>query len=473
MVRHLCFVAVLLVPSALPAHPLYQSFYDRTVTVRVTERAVVVDYVLEVDSTTVYLDMRHLVSREEMAAINRQEDVFRIYHEKTAPLLLANLDVQLDGKPLTLRCTAQRWNLKDQHPAFEFRLECGYQLSAGSRHRLVVREQNFAEEKGAVRMSLAADGVTLHERTQPDKALLARAAIDLRPGDEDRLRTVAATFEVAGQAAPPGPDEPAATAASDTQAPARSLQDLLFQSDLGLWLLLGLAALLGGAHALTPGHGKTLVAAYLVGQRGTVWHAVLLGLVTAITHTGAVLLVAAFLPHLFPGASPASVHAVLAFVGGLLIAGLGFWLLMRRLSGQADHVHLFGGHHEHHHQHGHTHHHHPPDQPVTLWGLVTLGIAGGIVPCGEAVVLLTLAVQWQRLDLALPLLLAFSAGLAAVLVGVGVGVVWARRWSIDRWGESPRVQRITRALPVVSAVVITVLGVWLMYQAVQGGDPAH
>src|SRR5439155_27187441 len=115
----------------------------------------------------------------------------------------------------------------------------------------------------------------------------------------------------------------------------------------------------GAVHALTPGHGKTLVAAYLVGERGTVWHALLLGLVATLTHTGAVLLLAALLPLLFPQAVPAQVQGVLGFVGGLLIAGMGAWLLLRRLSGQADHFHLPGT--GHHHLHGHGLDHSPAD----------------------------------------------------------------------------------------------------------------
>src|SRR5207248_3010199 len=83
-------------------------------------------------------------------------------------------------------------------------------------------------------------------------------------------------------------------------------------------------------NALTPGHGKTLVAAYLVGERGTVWHACVLGLVTTLTHTGAVLILAVALRHYFPDTVPADVQTALGIGGGLLVAGLGFWLLMRR-----------------------------------------------------------------------------------------------------------------------------------------------
>ena len=103
-------------------------------------------------------------------------------------------------------------------------------------------------------------------------------------------------------------------------------------------------------------------------------------------------------------------------------------------------------------QHGHHHHHAPPGEPVSLWGLISLGISGGIVPCGEALALFMLAIQWQRLDLALPLLVAFSIGLASVLVLIGVGIVYARRLAIARWGESDRVKRVARVLPLVGAL---------------------
>jgi ABC-type nickel/cobalt efflux system permease component RcnA len=239
-------------------------------------------------------------------------------------------------------------------------------------------------------------------------------------------------------------------------------------------VLLVLAAGFGAIHALTPGHGKTLVAAYLAGQRGTVWHALLLGLVTTITHTGTVLALAAGLFVLYPEAVPARVQAVLGFGGGLLVAGVGFWLLMKRLSGGADHIHLGGSGHHH---HGAFHHHHGPaghvhadhsHAPATLpgdtspWGLIALGISGGIVPCWDAIAMFLFAVSAQRVWLALPLLLAFSAGLAGVLILIGIMVVQVRGFAGSRWGTS----RVFRALPVASAVVVTALGLWLSYDSV-------
>jgi ABC-type nickel/cobalt efflux system permease component RcnA len=193
-----------------------------------------------------------------------------------------------------------------------------------------------------------------------------------------------------------------------------------------------------------------------------------LGLVTTLTHTGAVFVLAALLP-LFGG-----VMMALGLAAGLLVTGMGFWLFLRRLSGGADHVHLGGHHHDHHHHHHHgplDHYHdehgHAQALPVSTaglgwWGLVVLGMSGGIVPCTDAIIMLGFAISAQRLWLGLPLLLAFSAGLASVLIAIGIAVVYMKGFASSRWGES----RLFRALPVISAALVTVMGLWLCYASV-------
>jgi nickel/cobalt exporter len=248
--------------------------------------------------------------------------------------------------------------------------------------------------------------------------------------------------------------------------------------------MLVLSAFFGAAHALTPGHGKTLVAAYLVGERGTTAHALVLGLVTTLTHTGVVLVLALVLRLCFPQGMADDVrrnlHQSLELLGGLLIAGLGCWLLLRRLAGQADHVHLrgaghhhhHGGHHHHHHHHDHPHshgahdHHHEPGR-VGWWGLVTLGVSGGIVPCWDAVALLLAAVAMNLFWWALPMLLAFSAGLAGVLILIGLMVVHTRALVGSRLENG----RLMQALPLLSALVVTGLGLWLCYSSLHAGTP--
>ncbi len=325
------------------------------------------------------------------------------------------------------------------------------------------------------------DSIKLLSKTEPDAKLRTLSATQLGPGDDAKLRKVEATFAIA-----PAHQANADTARQDTSTTAAagtaaerwslpSLYELFRDNQYGFWALLCLSAAFGAVHALTPGHGKTLVAAYLVGERGTIAHALFLGLVTTLTHTGVVIAIAIALRISFPygGMSDAARHDLqmaLGLGGGLIVAGLGVWLLLRRLSGQADHVHL--GHHGHHHHHGHADHYHDEhghtqpiassSQPVGWWGLVILGVSGGIVPCWDAILMLLVAVSTNLLWLALPMLLAFSAGLAGVLIAIGIFVVRVKGFAGSHWGQS----RLVRALPVISAVLVTGIGLWLCYDSV-------
>ena len=248
--------------------------------------------------------------------------------------------------------------------------------------------------------------MSVQKATAPEKSLLERPPLEYKPGDTERLRQVSATFTLAGTAEPKREEQPrrkrrpssrgrrtsAKTAASAARYTARFV------------VLLLLAAGFGAVHALTPGHGKTLVAAYLVGERGTVWHALILGLMTTLTHTGAVF-VLAFVFLISPDTADL-IYYVQGLIGGLFIAGLGLWLLIRRLAGRADHFHLGGHshhhHHDHHHDHDHSHADHVHDPIVSAgtsvrwWHLMLLGMRGGLVPCWDAIILLGLAISAQR-----------------------------------------------------------------------------
>ncbi len=270
-----------------------------------------------------------------------------------------------------------------------------------------------------------------------------------------------------------------------------------------LLFALAVAASLGAFHALEPGHGKTVVAAYLVGSRGTAGHALLLGLVVTASHTVGVYLLGAVTLYASRHVVPERLYPWLGAASGILIVCLGVSLLYRRLGPGAaprgpglDHTHEHGtlassdheaahahgiehGHyHEHNHDdddddhdpnHGHGHHHHHvPDGPVSLRALVALGVSGGIVPCPAALVVLLSAVAMGRIGLGLLLIVAFSVGLAAVLIAIGLLVVYARRLAA-RFGragvEGPLVRRW---LPLTSAAVITASGVVITVQALGG-----
>ena len=286
---------------------------------------------------------------------------------------------------------------------------------------------------------------------------------------------------------------------------------------------------LGGLHALTPGHGKAIVAAYLVGSKGRVIDAVFLGLVVTFTHTfsvlalGIVMLVA-------QGFAPDDIVPWLSMFSGILIVGIGAWLLARNMkqyySGGAhsqahghphphdhshehddghdhshdhshghddehghdddpshDHDHPHAGDHDHEHDPSHDHSHdddqghshdhalthshggrthsHAPPERTGFWGLLSLGISGGIVPCVDALIGLLFAISLGKLVWGLIILCAFSLGLAAVLVAIGILMVLAKP-VIERFtGEGIWLQR----LPIISAAVVILLGALLVFKA--------
>ncbi len=208
----------------------------------------------------------------------------------------------------------------------------------------------------------------------------------------------------------------------------------------------------GAVHALSPGHGKTLVAAYLVGSRGTPRHAVFLGLMVTFTHTISVFALGLVTLYLSRFVLPETITPILGAISGVTIVWVGATLLYRRTAGRHMAPPAQGL--AHHHGDGRVHTHVPEE--ISAGGLIALGASGGLVPCPSALVLLLTSVSLGRVGLGLSLLLAFSAGLAVVLTGVGLAVLFAKRWLPDRakTAESPWF----RYLPVASAAFIVCIG---------------
>jgi ABC-type nickel/cobalt efflux system permease component RcnA len=458
---------------------------------------VLVNYRLEVDEfTVVFDDLPALGDKIELSKFSKPQEYYEAFTTRYAPILAGNLAVRLDQQSLELTCTKHAYTLKDEagqplgHLRCDFVFEAAAPVSgtADLQHEFRFREGNYELEEGQIRLSLRAKP-PLHvlSKIEPEGKLQETPAVRLQPGDDAKLRKLEATFTTTGgENSAEEPPPPAAKPRENAGPPEERRLLELFDSDQGVVVLLCLAALFGAAHALTPGHGKTLVAAYLVGERGTVWHALVLGLFTTLAHTGVVLAVAAVLSIFFPKAAREDLQLGLGLGGGLLVAGLGLWLLLRRLAGEVDHIHLGGHGHHHHHHHGHSHHPGEPDhwhdehghshplpatdKRVSWWGLTILGISGGIVPCWDAILMLGFAISAQRLWLALPLLLAFSAGLASVLIAIGIGVVYVKGFASSRLGER---SRWVRALPIISAVLVTLMGLWLCYKSVHAAKPAN
>jgi nickel/cobalt transporter (NicO) family protein len=264
--------------------------------------------------------------------------------------------------------------------------------------------------------------------------------------------------------------------ANQQQTPRSKFTELITAQHLSAWFLFTAAFIaigLGGLHALEPGHGKTIVAAYLVSSRGTARHAVLLGIIVSASHTAGVFALGAITLYASRYIVPEQLYPWLGAFSGITIASLGCYMLMRRLTGAAtDHSHAPGA------SHGHWMFWKKPTeeqiefnpvgsntnsaQSVSLTQLFTLGITGGIIPCPAALIVLLSAFALHRIGLGFFLIVAFSVGLAAVLIAFGMLMVYARRFMTGLQVDGPLTRRW---LPVASSACITVLGLVLTIQA--------
>jgi high-affinity nickel-transport protein len=261
--------------------------------------------------------------------------------------------------------------------------------------------------------------------------------------------------------------EPLHLEANQQATPRSAFTELITTRRLGLWFLITAAFIafgLGALHALEPGHGKTIVAAYLVGSRGTARHALLLGLIVTISHTAGVFALGAITLYASRYIVPEQLYPWLGVFSGLTIAGLGGYMFLRRWSGlDLDHSDTAGQ------LHGHWFSSNkqkaaPPEpaKPVSLSQLFVLGITGGIIPCPAALVVLLSAFALHRIGLGFFLIIAFSLGLAAVLIASGMLMVYGRRFLGRLQVNGPLT---TRWLPVASAAFMTVLGAGIAVRA--------
>ena len=241
------------------------------------------------------------------------------------------------------------------------------------------------------------------------------------------------------------------------------------QNSLSFWFLLSAAAIaicLGALHALEPGHGKTIVAAYLIGSRGTPIHAVLLGIVVTAAHTAGVYLLGVVTLYASRYIVPEQLYPWLGLISGLSVTGLGVFIFLK---------HLTGGSGEHPHAPGEQHSHwfvsmfkqpacsnQNEKRGTSLRELCLLGISGGIVPCPAALVVLLSAFSLHRIGFGLFLIAAFSLGLAGVLVIVGLTMVHAKRWL------TPRLQaksHVVSRLPLLSSAFMVIVGLGIAVSA--------
>lgn len=417
---------------------------------------------------------------------------------------LGQLTVSLDGKSLPL--TVDSITIPSSLQAFQageeilrFELSAELTQNANNTQRIVI-ENDWESSKAINWFYLTAeDGAAFLFPSQKSHILTIDfihnpASIE----DQSRLLT---TWDSGAPALPFGQEKDVVTETAEQVVPElseRSPQEILLdlvrsrEGSLTFYAFaLVIALALGALHALTPGHGKTVVAAYLVGSRGTSWHAIVLGTIVTLTHTGSVLLLGIFTLAASQYILPTTVIPFLEILSGLLILGLGVYLLWQRfiywrnlrkptpgdggkskikrvsLAPKAN-VHKPTGAVKvesmpagmHHHGDGKMHSHDVPES-ITWRSLIALGVSGGLVPCPDAIAILLVAIAINRLILGLALILSFSLGLAVILIVIGLLMVNSRRL-FDRTGF---LDKFAPALPVVSAVIVVILGAALTWGA--------
>jgi ABC-type nickel/cobalt efflux system permease component RcnA len=441
-------VLALLAPAAAGAHPLGNFSVNRLDVVRVSRDEVRVTWILDRAEIPTFQER----GRSHAALLAEARAVVR----RDVRLEVGGRDVALwPAGPGRLRMRPGQGGLPTT------RIELDLRAAARTEGEVVLRDGSYADRVGwraivvrpgegtAVRSSVPAEDPTDGLRTYP-RALLSS------PPDE-RAATLAVRSGTGTVTAPAADGTGLRTTTS--RGADGGFAALLADAAAGrgvLVLLLLAAAGWGALHALSPGHGKGMVAAYLVGTRGTASDAVLLGLTVTVSHTAGVFALGLVTLGLSAWVLPEDLYPWLTLVSGLLVVVVGASVLRGWVRGRR-HAH----HHHHHHDHDHDHHH---DHAPSRRGLLALGASAGIIPCPSALVVLLGAVAQHELALGLALIVAFSAGLAATLVALGLAVVWTRR-AAGRIAAPPRIATALALAPAASSLVIIGVGCALAARA--------
>jgi nickel/cobalt exporter len=432
----------LVAPSAASAHPLGNFSINHLDVVRVSADRIDVHYVLD-QAEIPTVEERGLSGREVLG--RKREEVTR------------RLELTADGRELPLR-TMGPGSLSfppGQGGLKLTRVELSLRAAAHRPHKVELRDGTFPGRvgwKAIVAQSGEGTAVRTGAPSGDPTHGLRRYPQDLLNSPLDRREASFAVRRGDGTLTAPRADGGNfATSHASGDGFAGLFEDAA--TGQGVLVLLLLAAFGWGAlHALSPGHGKAMVAAYLVGTRGTTRHAAALGITVTVTHTIGVFALGLVTLTLSQFVLPEDLYPWLTLVSGLMVVGIGAGVLRSRIR------HARRRNREH-----HAHHHHGPED-LSWRGILGMGTAAGLIPCPSALVVLLAAISQHEVALGLLLIVAFSLGLAATLTGLGIGVVYAKRLL-------PRVDlsgRIATALPAISALVIVAVGCVLTARAVPG-----
>lgn len=529
-------VGAVLFPLAVSAHPLGNFTINRFDGIRIAPAAVLIDHVLDMAEIPTFSE-RADMDTDASGSVSDAEAA--AYAASRCDSTIQSLNLTVGGTSVSLFTTARGIQFPQGQGAVTLRLVCTYQgtlpapfMAASG---FAFSDNTYSDRRGWREVVVQGDGATLLQSDAPATTVSQRltsyptdlltipldqfqAAWTAQPGgpalaalDVPDAQPITATQPGSAGGTTIQPPNPTATQPATNLAPTAAvpngITDLgadvtaLFQtSDLTPWVIavsLLVAAGLGAVHALSPGHGKTVMAAYLVGSRGSARQALGLGMMVTVSHTIGVLALG-LLTLSFSAIIPVDrLYPILGVVSGTVVVCIGLWLISQRLvevrrtraiaRASAEHEHPHEHDHAHsppasatahdhdhghkdaedgYHSHGGRSHTHLPPKGTTLSrrGLITLGLAGGMVPSVSALIVLLGALAAGRPAYGIVLTVAFGVGMAVVLVGVGLGLVYARGF-VERFSTGGRAVALTRWLPTATGFVVLGAGTLMTVQA--------
>ncbi|BCL40181.1 nickel/cobalt transporter [Nostoc sp. MS1] len=463
------------------AHPLGNFTINHYAGVQIAPDGVGIDYVLDMAEIPAFQEINHLDTNRDRKA----EPVETVqYPSQKCDEINSHLELLINKQPLALSLIKSGVEFPPGVGGLStLRLSCSFQgsIKLVGANQLVEFEDKFYQQRlGWREMTVAANGVPIQGnftsssisnrlRDYPNDLLSS-------PLDQRRISFKLNPSLISSEQAPSAFVK--SSSRLDNALTGRSndiFTSLITQENhnfLTIFIALAIAFFWGGLHALSPGHGKTVVGAYLVGSRSKPQHALFLGLIMTITHTSGIFALGLVTLGTSQFILTEQLYPWLSVVSGVLVTVIGLNLLIGRLQGtqvfhshnrDLRHHHSHDPHHHHHHDHNHVHHEHSHlDVSSMNWSsILALGISGGLLPCPSALVVLLSAIALGRIGFGLALVSAFSLGLAAVLTGIGLILVYAK----ERFEHLPLQIPKIKMLPVASALCITLIGLGITTQA--------
>lgn len=521
-------LCMLLLCARAIAHPMGPNSYNHYTALTVRQDSVALFHILDIAEFPTYSIIKNEISRSGKKTWTEEE--LAAYRDRICPVLARGLKLYVEDKQLGLNLLDCRVKILESKYAplepgqqrdlraierrkipwytlwIEMELQAGFRVKPGQTHRARFEDGNFRDKLAGWKEIELLDSKTAKitkGRENLNSARSGRLDVDklndltLAMAPSKMPTDTEASFEFeAGAGARTGAERASRARGNLLQRAMAALPELpeLLDTRYFLPAAMGLAFILGCLHALSPGHGKTLVAAYLIGSRGRVSDAIFLGFVVTVAHVFSVVILGLVILFATSNIDNRAVEVYLELCSGILIIAIGVWMFARNAAGQGpahvhdqygrhinpetgavlDHGHAHGHAHDahthghHHHEHDHSHHTHAHDHAPAIqdgraswWDILVLGVTGGIVPCPTALIVLFSAVALKKTGLGLSLIVVFSMGLASVLIAIGILMVKAKGFMDKRLKETGAL----RLLPFVSAVIITGIGAAFVLRA--------